>query len=498
MNIAVERRRRWRSPPPRAAGTAGGPELPFAASSLPFNSQEPRNIPPSPLPSSVCEPFLRLQTLFFILSLSVSPRNPEACELVRPRIRSPSLSPRNPRDPLTDSSEFRSLLASLMAKRRRTEISRIADPAARLVTYSKRRKGLFNKASELCRLCGARAAVVVFSPAGKPCSFGDPSADEIISDYLRGGGGGGGGGDGDGEVMPPMGLTQWAEWVQTEWDACSTEEDLESLILKYEDVRDCAREKLKALEDDSRVMVGAADSHELSDEDIDSIFENLNGQNPALAALLTEGDGFSASPEDPAAGDGSLADFDGHGDGFLTSPEDLADGDGSLAVEPTPVPSDLGDYGFDPEDFLNLFEDFDRHGDGLLTSLEDSAAGDGSLAMEPTPAPSDLGDYGFGPEDSLNLFEDFDGHGGGFLTLPEDSAVGGGSSRVNGYDLHDFAALEELDVRMEFLARSAAGDGPLVAFGRSAAGDGSCDDLPTQKPGPLRFSILIDLLCFSV
>ncbi|KAI6684451.1 hypothetical protein NL676_030364 [Syzygium grande] len=55
-----------------------------------------------------------------------------------------------------------------MSKRRRTEIARITDPAARLVTYSKRCKGLFNKASELCRLCGGRAAVVVFSPPANP------------------------------------------------------------------------------------------------------------------------------------------------------------------------------------------------------------------------------------------------------------------------------------------------------------------------------------------
>ncbi|KAI6684450.1 hypothetical protein NL676_030363 [Syzygium grande] len=37
MDIAVERRRRWRSPE-----QPGCPELPFAASSLPFKSQEPR------------------------------------------------------------------------------------------------------------------------------------------------------------------------------------------------------------------------------------------------------------------------------------------------------------------------------------------------------------------------------------------------------------------------------------------------------------------------
>ncbi|KAI6684492.1 hypothetical protein NL676_030405 [Syzygium grande] len=369
MDIAVERRRRWRSPEQPVARSFPLPPRP-SLSNRKNRVLARRYIP---LPSSVCKPSSSF-------SLSVSRRGTQKPASSFAPHSLPSLSPRNPRDPLTDSCEFRSLSASLMAKRRRTEIARIADPAARLVTYSKRRKGLFNKASQLCRLCGARAAVVVFSPPANPAFFGDPSADQIISDYLRGGGGGG-----SGEVMPPMGLTQWAEWVQTEWDACSTEEDLESLILKYEAVRDCAREKLKALEDDSRVMVGAADSHELSDEEIDSIFESLKGQNPALAALLTEGNSFSASPENPAAGDGSLA------------------------VEPTPASSDVGDYGFDPDDFLNLLEDFDGHGDGFLTSAEDLAAGDGSFAVGPS-VPSDLGDFGFDLEDFLNLFEDFDGH----------------------------------------------------------------------------------------
>ncbi|KAL3749839.1 hypothetical protein ACJRO7_010892 [Eucalyptus globulus] len=155
-----------------------------------------------------------------------------------------------------------------MGERRRTEIAKIADPAARLVTYSKRRKGLFNKASQLCCLGGTRATVVVFSPAGKPCSFGNPSADEIISDYLCHG-------DCDGDVTPPMGLTQWADWMETEWYACATEEDLESLILKYEAVRDWARHRLKSLEEASRVEVSRGESCILSVEEIDAVFESL-------------------------------------------------------------------------------------------------------------------------------------------------------------------------------------------------------------------------------
>ncbi|KAI6684456.1 hypothetical protein NL676_030369 [Syzygium grande] len=164
MDIAVERRRRWRSPEQPVARSFPLPPRP-SLSNRKNRVLARRYIP---LPSSVCEPLLRLQTLFFILSLSLSRRKPRSLRARSPPHSLPSLSPRNPRDPLTDSCEFRSLSASLMAKRRRTEIARIADPAARLVTYSKRRKGLFNKASELCRLCGARAAVVVFSPPANP------------------------------------------------------------------------------------------------------------------------------------------------------------------------------------------------------------------------------------------------------------------------------------------------------------------------------------------
>ncbi|KAH0682821.1 hypothetical protein KY290_021409 [Solanum tuberosum] len=44
------------------------------------------------------------------------------------------------------------------------------------VTFSKRRAGLFNKASELCTLCGAEIVIVVFSLGDKGVfSFGYPS-----------------------------------------------------------------------------------------------------------------------------------------------------------------------------------------------------------------------------------------------------------------------------------------------------------------------------------
>jgi len=52
------------------------------------------------------------------------------------------------------------------------------------VTFSKRRTGLFKKASELCTLCAADVALIVFSPGEKVFSFGHPNVDAVIDRYL--------------------------------------------------------------------------------------------------------------------------------------------------------------------------------------------------------------------------------------------------------------------------------------------------------------------------
>ncbi|KAL6494639.1 hypothetical protein OROGR_031439 [Orobanche gracilis] len=52
------------------------------------------------------------------------------------------------------------------------------------VTFSKRRSGLFKKASELCTLCGVEIAIIVFSPAGKVFSFGHPNVEPIVDRFL--------------------------------------------------------------------------------------------------------------------------------------------------------------------------------------------------------------------------------------------------------------------------------------------------------------------------
>ncbi|XP_019427409.1 PREDICTED: agamous-like MADS-box protein AGL62 [Lupinus angustifolius] len=67
--------------------------------------------------------------------------------------------------------------------RRKVEMKKMTNGSNLQVTFSKRRSGLFKKASELCTLCGAEVALIVFSPAHKAFSFGHPSVGAIIDKY---------------------------------------------------------------------------------------------------------------------------------------------------------------------------------------------------------------------------------------------------------------------------------------------------------------------------
>ncbi|KAI5315011.1 hypothetical protein L3X38_044187 [Prunus dulcis] len=51
------------------------------------------------------------------------------------------------------------------------------------VTFSKRRAGLFKKASELSTLCGTELGLIVFSPGKKAFCFGHPSIEEVLDKY---------------------------------------------------------------------------------------------------------------------------------------------------------------------------------------------------------------------------------------------------------------------------------------------------------------------------
>ncbi|TVT99552.1 hypothetical protein EJB05_55068, partial [Eragrostis curvula] len=70
--------------------------------------------------------------------------------------------------------------------KQRIKICFIENKERRQVTFSKRRSGIFKKASELCLLCGAHVAVIVFSAARRPKVFGIgyPSVDDVLRAYV--------------------------------------------------------------------------------------------------------------------------------------------------------------------------------------------------------------------------------------------------------------------------------------------------------------------------
>ncbi|KAK9286821.1 hypothetical protein L1049_015226 [Liquidambar formosana] len=70
--------------------------------------------------------------------------------------------------------------------RQKIEIKEIDKISNRQVTFSKRKAGLFKKATEISVLCGAEVAVIVFSQAKKLYSFGYPNADAVIDRYISG------------------------------------------------------------------------------------------------------------------------------------------------------------------------------------------------------------------------------------------------------------------------------------------------------------------------
>ncbi|CAA7020382.1 unnamed protein product [Microthlaspi erraticum] len=55
-----------------------------------------------------------------------------------------------------------------------------------MVTFSKRRSGIYTKLSEISILCGADVGFLVYSGAGKPYTFGSPSFQAVAERFLNG------------------------------------------------------------------------------------------------------------------------------------------------------------------------------------------------------------------------------------------------------------------------------------------------------------------------
>ncbi|ESW17770.1 hypothetical protein PHAVU_007G266800 [Phaseolus vulgaris] len=67
--------------------------------------------------------------------------------------------------------------------RQKIEIKKMSNEHNLRVTFSKRRTGIFKKASELATLCGVDIAVIMFSPSSQIFSFGSPNVDPVIQRY---------------------------------------------------------------------------------------------------------------------------------------------------------------------------------------------------------------------------------------------------------------------------------------------------------------------------
>ena len=67
--------------------------------------------------------------------------------------------------------------------RRKIQIVKMEKDSDLQVTYSKRRQGLFKKASELCTLCGVEIGILVFSPGRKVFSFGNPDVRYVFNRF---------------------------------------------------------------------------------------------------------------------------------------------------------------------------------------------------------------------------------------------------------------------------------------------------------------------------
>ncbi|MQL85449.1 hypothetical protein Taro_017968 [Colocasia esculenta] len=69
--------------------------------------------------------------------------------------------------------------------RRKIHMEKIGNLHGRQICFSKRRKGLFSKATELCNQGGGEVAIVIFSSAGNLYCYGWPSVDSVVRRYFK-------------------------------------------------------------------------------------------------------------------------------------------------------------------------------------------------------------------------------------------------------------------------------------------------------------------------
>ncbi|ESQ49676.1 hypothetical protein EUTSA_v10022229mg [Eutrema salsugineum] len=64
--------------------------------------------------------------------------------------------------------------------KQKIEMKVVETYADRMITFSKRKSGIFKKMNEIITLCDVEAAFMVFSQAGKPYTFAHPSMEKVV------------------------------------------------------------------------------------------------------------------------------------------------------------------------------------------------------------------------------------------------------------------------------------------------------------------------------
>lgn len=136
--------------------------------------------------------------------------------------------------------------------RKKIEIKKINKKSALNVAFSKRRQGIFRKAQQFHLLTGASIAVVVFSPTGRPYSYGGPSIDAVIERYLQtsveiDNNGNENGNENENETENEGG---WRGLLNVNVEGCNEVGELMRMKEKLEEFRERAAERLTHLEED--------------------------------------------------------------------------------------------------------------------------------------------------------------------------------------------------------------------------------------------------------
>lgn len=193
-------------------------------------------------------------------------------------------------------------------------MDRISNDSNRQVTFSKRRTGLFKKASEICTMCDATCAIVVFASNDKPYSYVHPSVELSIDRYLG--------------VDPPVDANAAHPSVVAHRNASADRlnNKLNKLVKLHEDEKKYGKE-LKAMrkeppndELDLLSLTKLCEALEAADKEVERVV-NHNKELGIKYPYQTLGSAFAPLraeenilPDSDSDGDG-LSDSDGNGDG---------------------------------------------------------------------------------------------------------------------------------------------------------------------------------------